>query len=225
MVHVLIFLRFVRSHLNVIPGSKQNDETFRDAIYEETAPNATVWQTYMRESTQTDIRMMGECRENLDVLLVFAGLFSAVVTTFMVQTYQNLQPDYTQASAKLLFELVSIQRALANGTSLDMIPMSASNPSAKFIPSSGSVWVNGLWLTSLVLSLTTALIAVLVKQWLHHYTALPSGTPRDRNHIRQFRYAGFQKWQVFVIVGLLPVIMHVALAIFFLGLVVFLIPL
>ncbi len=36
---------------------------------------------------------------------------------------------------------------------------------------------------------------------------------------------GFQKWHVLVIVGLLPVLMHIALAIFFVGLVVFLIPL
>ncbi len=152
-------------------------------------------------------------------------LFSAVVTTFIVQTYQSLQADYTQASAMLLLELVSIQRALANGTSLDAIPKSSYNPSTTFIPSRGSVWVNGLWLTSLVLSLSTALIAVLVKQWLHHYTALPSGTSRERSHTRQFRHAGFQKWQVFAIVGLLPVTMHAALAIFFLGLVIFLVPL
>lgn len=204
--------------------SKQNEET-SDAVYEETAPNATVWQTYMREGSKIDIRMVGECRENLDVLLVFAGLFSAVVTTFIVQTYQSLQADYTQASAMLLFELVSIQRALANGTPLDTIPKSSSNPSTTSIPSRGSVWVNGLWLTSLVLSLSTALIAVLVKQWLHHYAALPSGTSRERSHTRQFRHAGFQKWQVFAIVGLLPVIMHAALAIFFLGLVIFLVPL
>ncbi|KAG7449996.1 uncharacterized protein BT62DRAFT_618969 [Guyanagaster necrorhizus] len=125
----------------------------------------------------------------------------------------------------LLFELVSIQRTFANGTPLDTVPFSPSNLSAKFIPSRGHVWVNGLRLTSLVLSFTTALMAVLVKQWLHHYAALPSGTSRERSHTRQFRYAGFQKWQVFVMVGLLPVVMHAALAIFFLGLVVFLIPL
>lgn len=124
----------------------------------------------------------------------------------------------------LLLELVSIQRALANGTLLDAIPKSSYNPSTTFIPSRGSVWVNGLWLTSLVLSLSTALIAVFVKQWLHHYTALPSGTSRERSHTRQFRHAGFQKWQVFAIVGLLPVTMHAALAIFFLGLVNFLVP-
>lgn len=64
----------IRSHLNAILDGKQNEETSHDAIYEETSPNATVWQTYMRESSKIDIRMVGECGENLDVLLVFVSL-------------------------------------------------------------------------------------------------------------------------------------------------------
>ncbi|PBK83738.1 hypothetical protein ARMGADRAFT_667967 [Armillaria gallica] len=43
--------------------------------------------------------------------------------------------------------------------------------------------------------------------------------------LRQFRYAGFQKWHVQVIIGLLPVLIHLALAIFLVGLVIFLHPL
>ncbi|KAK0451129.1 hypothetical protein EV421DRAFT_1213347 [Armillaria borealis] len=59
-------------------------------------------------------------------------------------------------------------------------------PNTMFIASTTSIWVNGLWFTSLALSLTTALVSVLVKQWLHHYMALPSGTPRERSLLRQF---------------------------------------
>ncbi|KAF8915536.1 hypothetical protein CPB85DRAFT_1164083, partial [Mucidula mucida] len=84
------------------------------------------------------------------------------------------------------------------------------------------VWVNALWFTSLALSLTTALIAVLTKQWIHQYMSVPSGTPRDRSRIRQFRYNCLKHWRVPVIVGLLPVLMHLALRIFFSGLVIYL---
>ncbi len=154
-----------------------------------------------------------------------AGLFSAVVTTFVAQTYQNLQVDYAAMSASLLFELVLVQRAIANGSSVDNIAPSQLSPNIAFVPATTDVWVNGLWFTSLFLSLTTALVAVLAKQWLHHYAVLPSGTPRDRSFTRQFRYAGFRKWHVQVIIGLLPVLMHLALAIFLAGLVVFLHPL
>ncbi|KAG7443307.1 uncharacterized protein BT62DRAFT_935245 [Guyanagaster necrorhizus] len=53
-----------------------------------------------------------------DVLTVFAGLFSAVVTTFVAQTSQSLQVDYGQVTASLLFELTDIQRAAVNGSLL-----------------------------------------------------------------------------------------------------------
>ncbi|SJL10362.1 uncharacterized protein ARMOST_13748 [Armillaria ostoyae] len=201
------------------------DKYPEDNIYEETAPNARVWRTYVDESTNYDARMVGESRDSVDVLLVFAGLFSAVVTTLVSQTSQSLQADYTQVSAALLFEIVLIQRAIANGSSLDNVPVSSLNPYTAFTPATTDVWVNGLWFTSLSLSLATALVAVLVKQWLHHYLALPSGTPRERSHVRQYRYGGFQRWHVLVIIGLLPVLMHLALGIFFVGLVVFLVPL
>ncbi|PBK62393.1 hypothetical protein ARMSODRAFT_997255 [Armillaria solidipes] len=188
-----------------------------DVPYEETVPNARVWRTYEDESRIHDANMVEESRDNVDVLLVFAGLFSAVVTTFVTQTYQNLQADYT---AMLL-----IQHAIANGSSVDTISSSPLNPSIVFVPATTDVWVNGLWFVSLFLSLTTAFVAVLVKQWLHHYVVLSSGTPCDRSFTRQFRYAGFQKWHVQVIIGLLPVLMHLALAIFLIGLVIFLRPL
>ncbi|KAK0228891.1 hypothetical protein IW262DRAFT_1535677, partial [Armillaria fumosa] len=189
-----------------------------DAIYEETAPNARVFRTYNDESQISDADMVEESRDTVDVLLVFAGLFSAVVTTFIVQTSQNLQVSYSQMSALLLFELVSVQRAIARGVPVDQVATSAMVPSTPFTPATIDSWVNGLWFTSLSLSLTTALGAVLVKQWLHQYISLPSGTPRDRSRIRQYRY-------VPTIIGLLPVLMHVALAIFFVGLFLFLFPL
>lgn len=89
------------------------------------------------------------------------------------------------------------------------------------MPPGSQLWINGLWYTSLLLSLITALLAVLVKQWLHQYMAQSSGTARDRSFIRLYRLEGFQQWQVPLIIGLLPVIMHIALGLFFLGMVVF----
>ncbi|PBK62856.1 hypothetical protein ARMSODRAFT_895242, partial [Armillaria solidipes] len=150
------------------------DKYPEDAPYEEASPNARVWKTYEDERRIHDANMVEESRDNVDVLLVFAGLFSAVVTTFVAQTYQNLQVDYAAMSASLLYESVLVQRAIANGSPVTAITPSPLNPSIAFVPATTDVWVNGLWFTSLFLSLTTALVAVLVKQWLHHYVALPS---------------------------------------------------
>ncbi|KAK0227753.1 hypothetical protein IW262DRAFT_552926 [Armillaria fumosa] len=125
-------------------------------------------------------------------------------------------------SASLLPELVLAQRAIANSSTVNSITPSSLNPSVASVPTTMDLWVNGLRFTSLFLSLTTALVAVPVKQRLHHYVALPSGTPHDRSLTRQFRYAGLQKWHVQIIIGLLSAFMHLGLALFLVGLVVFL---
>ncbi|KAJ3774915.1 hypothetical protein FB446DRAFT_786532 [Lentinula raphanica] len=189
-----------------------------DPIFEETGPNARVWRTYLVESAAFDENMIGEARDGLDAMLVFAGLFSAVVTSFLVQTSQNLQLDSTDVTASLLSELVAVQRAAATGGNISAVPPSTLVLGSDFHADPVDVWINGLWLVSLTLALVIALAAVLVKQWLHHYVAIPSGPPKEKSHIRQFRFAGLEKWQVLSIIGLLPVIMHVSLGLFLIGL-------
>lgn len=172
-----------------------------------------------------------EARYGLDLLLVFvsielflrvysdlpqAGLFSAVHTTFVAQTSQALSNDFAAVSTSLLLEIATLQRAQINGTSTDDIPISDMT----FGPSGFDIWVNAL-----ALSLGTALMAVLVKQWLYQYMSMTSGTPRDRSLIRQYRFNGIRKWHVLTIISILPIILHIALGVFLIGLVVFLIPL
>ncbi|KAG7453209.1 uncharacterized protein BT62DRAFT_51766 [Guyanagaster necrorhizus] len=50
-------------------------------------------------SIDFDAEMFAGARDMIDILLVFTGLFSAV----LVQTSQNTQPDYNQTSALLEF--------------------------------------------------------------------------------------------------------------------------
>ncbi|PBK80761.1 hypothetical protein ARMGADRAFT_1171687, partial [Armillaria gallica] len=196
-----------------------------DKRYEELSPLARVWRTYLEECGVFDIEMLEGWRDGLDVLLVFAGLFSAVVTTFVVQTSQNLQVDYGQVTATLLFELIDVQRAAANGTLVNDIPRSDLTPFSNFHPTMSDSLVNGLWFTSLLFSLATALFAVLTKQWIHQYIAMPKGTPQDRCHVCQFRYMGLEQWGVGFIIGLLPMLLSMSLGIFLIGLVLFLVPL
>ncbi len=150
-------------------------------------------------------------------IIIQAGLFSAVLTTFVVQTSQSMQPDYNQASMQLLFEIL---KATASNGSQITIP---SSPTDFFSPSRSDEWTNSLWFVSLTLSLITALVAVLVKQWIHQYVAIVSdSSARDRARIRHMRYTGLQTWRVPMIIGLLPVLLHVSLALFFAGLTIFL---
>ncbi|PBK95500.1 hypothetical protein ARMGADRAFT_926110, partial [Armillaria gallica] len=192
-----------------------------DKRHEEMGPTARVWRTYLEECAPFDIEMVEGWRDGLDVLLVFAGLFSAVVTTFVAQTSQSLQVDYNQVTTSLLIELINVQRSASNGSLVNNVPQA----DLAFRPSTSDSWVNGLWFTSLSLSLATALFAVLTKQWIHQYMSVPSGTPRDRCRVRQFRYMGLQQWRVAFIIGLLPVLMSVSLAVFLVGLILFIVPL
>ncbi|KAF5365838.1 hypothetical protein D9757_012798 [Collybiopsis confluens] len=187
-----------------------------DPTFRETEDNARVWRTYLAESAIFDENMVGEARDGLDSMLVFAGLFSAVITSFLIEAAQNLQADYTQLSATLLYELVSN----SSGSGL-----SPPNPASEFVPDARDVWINVLWAISLTFSLVVALASVLIKQWLRRYLAFRSGTPAERSHLRQYRFIGFETWQVPTIVGSLPVIMHLSLALFLIGLVLFFIPL
>ncbi|PBL01767.1 hypothetical protein ARMGADRAFT_914283, partial [Armillaria gallica] len=188
---------------------------------EELGSAARVWRTYLEDCVASDGEMVEGWRDGLDVLLVFAGLFSAVVTTFVAQTSQSLQVDYSEVTASLLIELINVQRSASNGSLVNDVPRSDFT----FRPSTSDSWVNGLWFTSLSMSLTAALFAVLTKQWIHQYLSVPSGTPQDRCRVRQFRYMGLEQWRVGFIIGLLPVLMSASLAVFLVGLVLFIIPL
>ncbi|KAF9033778.1 hypothetical protein BDZ89DRAFT_1111241 [Hymenopellis radicata] len=193
-----------------------------DPIYEEAQPNSRVWRMCLDEFQIFDSDLAEDARDTVDVLLVFAGLFPAVVTAFLIQAAEKLEPDYVQLSSSILYEILVVQRAFVNGSAVELDPVVSSPNALDFSPTHAQLWINGLWYTSLSLSLITALVAVLAKQWLHQYMAITSGTSLDRSLLRQFRYEGLQAWRVPLIIGLLPALMHLSLGIFFIGLIIFL---
>ncbi|KIK59929.1 hypothetical protein GYMLUDRAFT_1000313, partial [Collybiopsis luxurians FD-317 M1] len=180
--------------------------------------------------------MLRGFKDTIDSLLIFVGiqralitwtkhplvnlqaaLFSAVVTTFVVTTVNSLQPDYSEITATLLLEQVKLLRAAGNVTEIKAIPPSSVDLN-NVIPSKNDLWINGLFFASLSLSLATALLSVLVKQWLQAYSSISSGNAKERAVIRQFRFSGLKKWKVPEIIGILPLILHASLALFFIGL-------
>ncbi|KAL1754588.1 hypothetical protein FB107DRAFT_291510 [Schizophyllum commune] len=193
-----------------------------DAYGEELNKNARVYSVYNDEAQIADGEMVRSLNGTLDVLLVFAGLFSAVVTTFVAQSSQALSPDYAQITAFLMYELVQMQRAATSGPPPD-VPMSSLSFESGTTQTT-DLWVNGLWLTSLTFALLTALVSVLAKQWIQHYSSLSGGSPRNRAHLRQYRFEGFERWKVRAIIGFLPVLLTVALLLFFAGLIVYVAP-
>ncbi|KIY65082.1 hypothetical protein CYLTODRAFT_315387, partial [Cylindrobasidium torrendii FP15055 ss-10] len=194
-----------------------------DEPFHEADENARVWHVYMEHAEVDDAKMTADMRDALDVLLVFAGLFASVLTTFVAQTSQQLSPDFAEMTASLLFEANALQRALAAGMPPDSVPHSPLSPESPFVPNSSIVWVNALWMVSLTLSLSAALLAVIVKQWLRRYMEnRPTGSVRERARVRQFRFLSLWQWHVFSLVGGIPVIVHISVALFLAGLTILL---
>ncbi|KAK0442518.1 uncharacterized protein EV420DRAFT_1341015, partial [Desarmillaria tabescens] len=215
-----------RSKTRDATGIKINDSpwTIPGQPFEEVDPTSRIWGTCLAEGWKYDMDIMENQRGEVNVLFVFAGLFSAIVSAFIAQSFANLQPDYQQLSAYLTFDQINIQRAIANGTSLDRITTSGTDPMAPFTPKTSDLWINGLWFTSLTLSLATALFAILVDEWYYHYQSSVAGNPQVRSRTRHLRYDGLVSWRVGAFIRLLPLMLHLSLFLFFIGLVLSLLP-
>lgn len=125
-----------------------------------------------------------------------------------------------------MVEMLQLQRAVAEDAPLSTVPTTASSAVTEaFKPSSSIQWATSLWFISLTLSLATALIALLARQWLHSYAAQTSGSARKRGQIRHLRFTGLIDWNVLRIIATLPIVLHLSLALFFVGLVIYLVSL
>ncbi len=127
-------------------------------------------------------------------------------------------------SALLLFELINIQRAQANGTSLDHIISSGVEPTAPFTPKYSDSVINGLWFASLSLSLLISFVAILADQWYCHYLKPVDGDPQVRARTRHFGYKGLINSSLTTMVGFLPFLLRQSLDLFFIGLILYLMP-
>ncbi|KAJ3818578.1 hypothetical protein F5878DRAFT_697896 [Lentinula raphanica] len=209
-----------RNQGEYISGSRSYDyrEKYEDDAEKEwLAENARVWKVYLDEAELKDNELLAGFKDTIDALLIFAALFSAVVTSFIISTITSLQPNYTQITAVLMVEQINLLRAAGNLTAINTIPNSNVNLEMT-TPGTKDLWINGLFLASLLLSLATALLSVLVKQWLQAYTAISSGNAREQAMLHQFKYSGLIQWKVPEIIGTLPLILHTSLGLFFIGL-------
>ncbi|KAG8746616.1 hypothetical protein FRC10_004218 [Ceratobasidium sp. 414] len=151
----------------------------------------------------------------------YAALFSTIVTSFVIESYKNLRKDSAEVTAEAVTQIVGLLQTIATGES--PIPRNSTSLPDIFHPTSTAIVVNVTWFLSLSLSVLVALAAMLVKQWGEGYQAgrglIP---PYIQARIRQSRFDRLDGWRTEDIVLVLPVIMHMALGLFLLGLLVFL---
>ncbi|KAI0752218.1 hypothetical protein BC629DRAFT_1224006 [Irpex lacteus] len=172
------------------PGSGNNtphtDSDPADVRYV-LAGQPTGWAAMAKEVREFDEEKVRSCKEDIDTLLVFAGLFSAVLSAFLVAAYPSLQPDRMDTVVYTL-QVIATQTA---GYKLTGDVLTAFNappsPPQPFEPATNDIRVNVLWFVSLLTSLITASFAMLVKQWLREFLAVEIPSPQARLRLRHFR--------------------------------------
>ena len=84
------------------------------------------------------------------------------------------------------------------------------------------IWVNAMWLISLVLSLTSALIATLLQDWARRYIEMPNslGDPENRARVRFFLFLGTVTYKMHHIIEMGFTHLHLSIYLFFAGLVI-----
>ena len=89
-----------------------------------------------------------------------------------------------------------------------------------FTPNVFDVQINVLYFISLTLALSVSSVCILGKQWIREYQKDIAVSPFDAARVRQMRYDSLQRWKVPQIMAALPVLLLVALMLFFAGLLV-----
>ncbi|KAN0130532.1 hypothetical protein V8E53_011618 [Lactarius tabidus] len=194
-------------------GTAPDDTTYSDA-------SGRIFNLYTTRAQKLDHENVENWKDGADSILVFIGLFSSTVATFIAISYPSLRQDPNVVTQSLLAQISQkLSSANANG-SISPASLPTQSP---FSPSASVVFINSVWFLSLVLSLTCALMATLLQQWACRYLQIvrQNHPPHIRAHIREYFHQGARKFGLFGLAELLPSLLIISVLLFFAGLVVF----
>ncbi|KAI9463198.1 hypothetical protein BJY52DRAFT_1184749 [Lactarius psammicola] len=179
-------------------------------------PGGKLWSMYLTEAKRDDDKITKNWTEDTGGYLVFTGLFSAIVTAFITESYKKLSPDSGEQTVALLTQLVN--------TSTGAPAVVQSSPPFK-APAS-IVRVNVMWFLSLSLSMYCAVLATLIQQWARTYLDYTQhrGAPRRRARIRAYMFEGIEDTRLSRAVEAMPLLLHASVFLFVAGLIDFLLP-
>ncbi|KAJ6462168.1 hypothetical protein C8R45DRAFT_878787 [Mycena sanguinolenta] len=174
-----------------------------------------LWSVYISEAEKYDKDLVESWKNDMEGMLIFAGLFAASLAAFLIESYKTLSADSSDTTN---FLLTQISQQLANGTAVVL----TTRPS--FTPVAASVICNVLWFISLGLSLTCALLATLLEQWARDFLhrADMRSAPATRARMFSYLYYGLKRFNLHTIAEIIPLLLHMSLLLFFGGLVAFL---
>ncbi|KAN0116015.1 hypothetical protein V8E52_006321, partial [Russula decolorans] len=177
---------------------------------------------YSKLAEEEDNKMVDRWQKEAEGILIFAGLFSAVVASLLTVTIPDLKPN-PQANSE--FYLKNICQSLSHENDSCQPPFPAAADASTFSPPNSAIWVNSLWFLSVLISLTCAMLAAFVQKWARRYIRItqPSRySPHKRARLRAFFSDGVDKWHVSWAIEALPTLLHISLFLFFIGTLIYL---
>ncbi|KAJ7117984.1 hypothetical protein C8R43DRAFT_864963, partial [Mycena crocata] len=171
------------------------------------------WTAYETLADEFDREFQKKHGGDLDTGLIFAGLFSAVSSAFIIQIQPELQQDPNLLTQALFLRLVENTTGNGSGTQMSSPPTS---PSIVVVAQS-------LLYFSLFCTLGSALLAVLGKQWLLYYDSVGErGTIAERGLERQRKFDGLQRWKFDMVMQIFPLLLQLSLLLFAMALCLYL---
>ncbi|KAF9643512.1 hypothetical protein BDM02DRAFT_1442062 [Thelephora ganbajun] len=167
-------------------------------------PRTDFYAVYRRESADFDRDYAGKYDEDLNTSLIFAGLFSAVSSAFIIDVQSKLEPSSNDLTAAYLRILI---HTMNNSLFPDEDPSSITWTG----PPANIVTIQSLLYASLATSLFAAFLGMLGKQWVSRYLRNHGGSAVDKSRDRQRKLDGLKEWRFYLAIESLPVVLQLAL--------------
>ncbi|EMD40191.1 hypothetical protein CERSUDRAFT_151217 [Gelatoporia subvermispora B] len=156
-----------RRHIRSNPTSRAGATTLgKDTSGEEESANQRqAWDQCVRRLRVHDEGVAHAWKEEIEIQHPSrAGLVSAILTAFNVEISSTLQPNpVPDLNTQILLQIsAQLSNLSVNSESMPFIM-----PTQDELTSSSSIWVNALWFSNLILSLASASLGIVVRQWLN----------------------------------------------------------
>ncbi|KAG8916202.1 hypothetical protein FRC02_004120 [Tulasnella sp. 418] len=190
---------YIRDWQEYLKDEKDKDVHWNENFGEPISRGHSIWDKYNEVAAAHDAEFVGLMTRDMENLLFFSTLFSAVVTTCLIQFEQDIKGsayDPGAFTANTLHTIVTRQ--------LNVFLQALNVPPVTIEPlqdpgTHSSAIAIALWYISLDCALLVAGGAVCVKQWILQYekaNKLQYLVPYDRAIQHQQRHRNLRKWHV-----------------------------
>ncbi|KAG8944934.1 hypothetical protein FRC03_001868, partial [Tulasnella sp. 419] len=177
-----------------LPAEQRENWHWEKQYGREVDKDDVIWSIYAQAATQHDQEVIEALIRGLDVLLTFSALFSAVVTSFILQTESGLNLwDIPSQNGKILIALYTYVIMSQNPELLNPELAQYNDENPYFLKVSVV-----LWYCSLYISLLVAGGAVCGRQWLLEYSRSNAldRVPYHRAMRHQGLLASLKRWLI-----------------------------